>query len=315
LDFAIDADTQLLLETMERFVRERLQPLEAAVEATGALDPAIAAAIFTEARTLGLYGMNMPEICGGGGLSTVQMCLVEERLGHTKDILIRRAFGNVYEVLLACEGPQVKRWLEPAVTGDRVCSIAITEPSAGSDARAVTTRAVRDSNQWRLNGHKHFISDADFSDFFVVLAQTDTPELAGRPSLFLVDKNLDGMRCGHDQPMMGLSGTKHIELFFDDVVLDADCLLAQVRPRFSTSPRDFGTHTPSACGRARSWYGRSVVRADAGASTRARAIFATHRTVSICTTNACGQRYGTERCEANDSTCRLADRSTTASLR
>ena len=137
MDFAIDADTQLLLETVDRFVRERLQPLEAAVEATGASAPAIAAAIFTEARTLGLYGMNMPEICGGGGLSTVQMCLVEERLGHTKDVLIRRAFGNVYEVLLACEGPQVKRWLEPAVAGERVCSIAIIEPSAGSDAREI----------------------------------------------------------------------------------------------------------------------------------------------------------------------------------
>lgn len=227
MDFSIDAQTQLLLETVTRFVQERLQPLEDAVEQSGELAPDIARDIFVQARELGLYGMNIPTEFGGGGLSTVQMCLVEERLGHTKDILIRRAFGNVYEVLLACTGAQIERWLLPAVAGDRVCSIAITEPGAGSDAASVRTKASRDGSGWRLTGHKHFISDADFSDFFVVLAQTDDPGLQGRPSLFLVDKGLEGFTVGRDQPMMGLAGTKHLELHFDSVPIDAQCLLGE----------------------------------------------------------------------------------------
>src|SRR5262245_28513109 len=163
--------------------------------------------------------MNMPTSLGGGGLSAVDSMLVEEQFGHTTDILIRRAFGNVYEVLLACEGVQKERWLLPAVQGARTCCIAITEPGAGSDAAGITTQAIRDGTGWRLTGQKHFISDALFSDFFVVSAVTDR----GRPfSLFLVDKNLAGVTLGRDQPMMGIRGTSHVELAFDNVRLDAE---------------------------------------------------------------------------------------------
>ena len=155
-------------------------------------------------------------------MSAIDSMLVEEQFGHTTDILIRRAFGNVYEVLLACEGAQKERWLLPAVQGERICCIAITEPGAGSDAAGITTRAVRDGSGWRLTGQKHFISDALFSDFFVVSAKTDSSRAF---SLFLVDKALPGITVGRDQPMMGVRGTSHVELAFDDVKLDGQCLL------------------------------------------------------------------------------------------
>lgn len=99
--------------------------------------------------------------------------LVEEQFGRTTDILVRRAFGNVYEVLLHCRGEQIERWLKPCVRGERTCSIAITEPEAGSDAAGIRTRAVRDGGKWILTGGKHFISDGLFSDFFVVSAVTE----------------------------------------------------------------------------------------------------------------------------------------------
>ena len=224
-DFSPDETTRRLLDTVRRFVRTELFPIEEEVEREGALAPERAAGIFGKARALGLYAMNMPCELGGGGLSAVQICLVEEQFGHTKDILIRRAFGNAYEVLLECRGVQRERWLAPVVRGERVCSIAITEPGAGSDAAGIRTRAARDGDGWRLNGAKHFVSDGLFSDFFVVSAVTD-PDAGGRGiSLFLVDKALDGVRVGRDQPMMGLVGTSHVELFFDDVALGPECLL------------------------------------------------------------------------------------------
>ena len=224
-DFSPDETTRLLLDTVRGFVRAELLPLEEEVEREGALAPERAAGIFARSRALGLYAMNMPVELGGGGLNAVQVCLVEEQFGHTKDILIRRAFGNAYEVLLECRGAQRERWLAPVVRGERVCSIAITEPGAGSDAAGIRTRAVRDGEGWRLNGAKHFVSDGLFSDFFVVSAVTD-PDAGGRGiSLFLVDKTLDGVRVGRDQPMMGLRGTSHVELFFDDVALGPECLL------------------------------------------------------------------------------------------
>ena len=224
-DFSPDETTRLLLDTVRGFVRAELFPLEDKIERDGALAPERAAEIFARSRALGLYAMNMPVELGGGGLSAVRICLVEEQFGHTKDILIRRAFGNAYEVLLECRGAQRDRWLAPVARGERVCSIAITEPGAGSDAAAIRTRAVRDGEGWRLNGAKHFVSDGLFSDFFVVSAVTD-PDAGGRGiSLFLVDKALDGVRVGRDQPMMGLVGTSHVELFFDDVALGPECLL------------------------------------------------------------------------------------------
>ena len=224
-DFSPDETTRLLLDTVRGFVRAELFPLEEEAEREGALAPELAARIFARSRALGLYAMNMPTALGGGGLNAVRICLVEEQFGHTKDILVRRAFGNAYEVLLECRGAQRERWLAPVVRGERVCSIAITEPDAGSDAAGIRTRAARDGEGWRLNGAKHFVSDGLFSDFFVVSAVTD-PGAGGRGiSLFLVDKALDGVRVGRDQPMMGLRGTSHVELFFDDVALGPECLL------------------------------------------------------------------------------------------
>ena len=224
-DFSPDETTRLLLDTVRGFVRAELFPLEEEVEREGALAPERAAEVFARSRALGLYAMNMPTELGGGGLNAVRICLVEEQFGHTKDILVRRAFGNAYEVLLECRGAQRDRWLAPVVRGERVCSIAITEPGAGSDAAGIRTRAVREGEGWRLSGAKHFVSDGLFSDFFVVSAVTD-PGAGGRGiSLFLVDKALDGVRVGRDQPMMGLVGTSHVELFFNDVALGPECLL------------------------------------------------------------------------------------------
>ena len=223
MDFSLSDEQRLLIDTVRKFIAEQLAPLEDEVERAGTLTPAQARSIFEKSKALGLYGMNMPTSLGGGGLSAVDTMLVEEQFGHTTDILIRRAFGNVYEVLLACEGAQKERWLLPAVQGERICCIAITEPGAGSDAAGITTRAVRDGAGWRLTGQKHFISDAVFSDFFVVSAKTDNSRAF---SLFLVDKSLPGITVGRDQPMMGIRGTSHVELVFDNVKLDDEALLA-----------------------------------------------------------------------------------------
>jgi acyl-CoA dehydrogenase len=223
MDFVLTGEQRLLVDTVRRFIVNELAPLEAGIEASGALDADTARTVFEKSRALGLYAMNIPTGHGGGGLCALDTMLVEEQFGHTTDILIRRAFGNVYEALLACRGTQVERWLRPCVRGERVCSIAITEPGAGSDAAGIRTRAERDGNGWCLNGNKHFISDAAVSDFFIVSARTGEREL----SLFLVDKATPGLTLGRDQPMMGLRGTSHLELFFDNVRLDADCLLGE----------------------------------------------------------------------------------------
>ncbi|HEX4884695.1 MAG TPA: acyl-CoA dehydrogenase family protein [Casimicrobiaceae bacterium] len=225
MNFDLSDEQRMLVDTVRRFVEAELLPLEDAIEATGRLDPATAQAIFAKSRALGFYAMNIPEAYGGGGLSAVDTMLVEEQFGHAKDILVRRAFGNVYESLLEGTDAQKARWLLPCVRGERTCSIAITEPGAGSDAASITTRAVRDGDGWTLFGQKHFISDGLYSDFFIVSAVTDAAARPNHVSLFLVDKDQPGLVVGNDQPMMGLTGTSHVELFFDGVRLTREHLL------------------------------------------------------------------------------------------
>jgi len=128
-------------------------------------------------------------------------------------------------VLLSCEGPQIERWLLPSVRGERICSIAFTEPGAGSDAAGIRTRAERRGDKWVLNGMKHYISDGAFADFFVVTAVTDPAKGHRGISMFLVDKGTPGFKIGRDQPMMGLRGTSHLDLHFDDVELTDENLL------------------------------------------------------------------------------------------
>ena len=227
MNFALLEETQLIVTSVRRFVEDELCPLEEEVESKGVLEPDTAREILRKSRALGFYAMNMPEDVGGGGLSAVDMCLAALEMGRTSDILVRRAFGTVYELLLECRGAQRDEWLLPAVRGDRTCAIAMTEPEAGSDAAGIRTTAKPDGKGWILNGSKHFVSDGAFSDFFAVTARTD-PEAGARGiSVFLVDKAMPGVGVGRSQPMMGLRGGSHIELSFNNVKLGPQHLLGE----------------------------------------------------------------------------------------
>ena len=225
MDFSLTEEQRLLVTTIRGFVDDELRPLEAEVEEAGHLADDVAARIRARSQALGLYAVNIPTEYGGGGLSVLDWMIAEEQFGRTSDILIRRAFGNVYEILLEGTAAQIEEYLLPAVRGERTFSVAFTEPEAGSDAAAISTSAVRNGDGWVLNGAKHFISDGLYSDFFIVTAVTDPAAGARGISTFILDKGLPGFTIGRDQPMMGLRGTSHVEMRFEDVALDAGHLL------------------------------------------------------------------------------------------
>ena len=227
MDFSPSEEQRQLVATIRGFINDELQPLEVQVEEAGHLAGDVAAAIRDKSRALGLYAVNIPIEYGGGGLSVLDWMIAEEQFGRTSDILIRRAFGNVYEILLEGTKAQIEEYLLPAVRGERTFSVAFTEPEAGSDAAAISTNAVRRGDGGVLNGAKHFISDGLYSDFFIVTAVTDPDAGARGISTFILDKGVPGFTIGRDQPMMGLRGTSHVEMRFDDVVLDAGRLLGQ----------------------------------------------------------------------------------------
>ena len=228
IDFEIPEETRLLVDTVRRFIETEVQPLEVEMEAREGLAPEVLADLKAKAIGLGLFAMNMPAEVGGGGLSAVEMCLVEEQLGKTSEALIRNIFGQVYEMLTACRGRQREEYLFPSIRGARICAFGITEPEAGSDAASIRTTAVRDGDDYVLNGSKHFISDGDIADFAVVMALTDPEKRArGGITLFLVDRDSPGYRVGRVQPMMGHFGCNHAELVFEDCRVGADKVLGE----------------------------------------------------------------------------------------
>jgi len=227
MDFSLSEEQHLLVSSIRGFIESELRPLEEDIEKTGRLADDVASEIRAKSRELGLYAVNIPTKYGGGGLSVLDWMIAEEQFGCTSDILVRRAFGNVYEILLEGTDEQIETYLIPAVRGERTFSVAFTEPEAGSDAAAIKTRAVRKNDGWVLNGSKHFISDGLYSDFFIVTAVTNPDAGARGISTFILDKGLAGFTVGRDQPMMGLKGTSHVEMHFENVKLNEGCLLGK----------------------------------------------------------------------------------------
>lgn len=229
MDFSLSDETRMVVDTVSRFVRDKVQPLEQETEELGRVPPEKLAPLKAEAIALGLYALNMPEEVGGGGLSVLDMCLVEEQLGQTSDALIRRVFGQVYPMLMATTPAQRGTYLEPTIRGEKICAMAITEPGAGSDAAAITTTARREGDHWVLNGTKHFISDGDIADYVIVMAVTDPEKRArGGITLFLVDRDAPGFSVARTQPMMGHRGYGHAELVFEDCRIPAANVLGEV---------------------------------------------------------------------------------------
>ena len=227
MDFSLSEEQHLLVSSIRGFIESELRPLEEDIEKTGRLADDVASEIRAKSRELGLYAVNIPTKYGGGGLSVLDWMIAEEQFGRTSDILVRRAFGNVYEILLEGTDAQIETYLIPAVRGERTFSVAFTEPEAGSDAAAIKTRAVRKNDGWVLNGSKHFISDGLYSGFFIVTAVTNPDAGARGISTFILDKGLAGFTVGRDQPMMGLKGTSHVEMHFENVKLNEGCLLGK----------------------------------------------------------------------------------------
>lgn len=227
MDFSLSEEQHLLVSSIRGFIESELRPLEEDIEKIGRLADDVASEIRAKSQELGLYAVNIPTKYGGGGLSVLDWMIAEEQFGRTSDILVRRAFGNVYEILLEGTDAQIETYLIPAVRGDRTFSVAFTEPEAGSDAAAIKTRAVRKNDGWVLNGSKHFISDGLYSDFFIVTAVTNPDAGARGISTFILDKGLAGFTVGRDQPMMGLKGTSHVEMHFENVKLNEGCLLGK----------------------------------------------------------------------------------------
>ncbi len=219
MDFSPSDEQRMLVDTVRAFVDKELMPHEAEVERTNQVRPALITEIRAKARAAGLYAANMPEDLGGGGLDAVSMVLVERELGRTS-FALQYAVARPSNILRACKGEQIERYLLPAIRGERVECLALTEPGAGSDLRSMKTRAVRDGDHFVINGTKHFISYADVADFAILVAASGEEETnhgaKKKITSFLVDKGIPGFEVRMGSHSVSHRGFHHCELIFSD---------------------------------------------------------------------------------------------------
>lgn len=235
---SLDAETfDALIDTVRRFVAERLRPLEAEVEEADA----IPAHIVEEMKALGLFGLSIAENYGGLGLTMVEECRVALELGRTTPAF-RSTFGTNVGIgsqglVMAGTPEQKAQWLPKIATGEIVTSFALTEPDVGSDSGAVKARAVRDGDVYRLTGTKRYITNADKASLFTVMARTGDEPGARGVSAFLVPRDLPGVSIGEPEKKMGQKGAKVADVNFDDVPVPAANRLGEEGEGFKIAMR------------------------------------------------------------------------------
>lgn len=221
MDFDIPTEYKQIQALTRKFVGEVLRPVEETVEATAEVSDELHAQLVQEAKTYGLWGAFAPENIGGGGLTAlVPQTLVREELGPTSYILRTYVDNGSGLHLQTASDYQRERFFLPQFRGEVRSFAAMTEPNAGTDNGAMETTAVRDGDNWVINGTKHFISGVDRAAWGIVYAVTDRERRKhGGISGFIVEKGTPGFIVGRRQVMMGTRGYNQYVLHFDNCVV------------------------------------------------------------------------------------------------
>jgi acyl-CoA dehydrogenase len=238
MDLGLTTEQQLLVDSVRQFVETELAPHEDEVERTDDVRPELIRQIRDKAIKAGFYAANMPEELGGGGLDHVSLALMERELGRTA-FALQYIVARPSNILRACKGEQIERYLKPAIRGERVECLAMTEPNAGSDLRSMQTRAVRDGEHYVINGTKHFISYADVADFIVLFAASGVEETPRGPkkliTSFLVDKGTPGLEVRLGSNSVSHRGFHHCELVFRDCRIGVGQILGEEHRGFDVA--------------------------------------------------------------------------------
>ncbi|MFQ3354497.1 MAG: acyl-CoA dehydrogenase [Paracoccaceae bacterium] len=225
-----DHENALLVNTVRSFMETEIYPHEAEVDKLGFVPEELGNQIEKRSIEAGLYASNLPEKVGGGGLDYHAMALLEREYGKTSHAL-HSWIARPTEILLACQGEQIEKYLTPCVKGLKRELFALTEPDAGSDIMSMKSNARKDGTDWILNGSKHFISGPRLPDFAIVFAITGIEETntgsRKKITAFLVDVGINGFEIKEGTKCISYRGYKNFQLSFRDVRLSAQHVLGE----------------------------------------------------------------------------------------
>ncbi len=222
----MDADTfAALRDVVRRFTHERLILNEDRVED----NDEVPAEIVDEMRSLGLFGLSIPEDYGGLGLTMGEETALLRELCYAS-LAYRSIVGTTVGIgsqgiVIDGTEQQKSEWLPRFAKGEAIASFALTEPEAGSDAASLVTRAVRDGDDYRITGTKRFITNAPRATVFTVMARSEDIPGAGGISAFIVPANTKRISFGKNDRKMGQRGTKTCDVIFDDVRVPASAII------------------------------------------------------------------------------------------
>ncbi|MBT3531604.1 MAG: acyl-CoA dehydrogenase [Gammaproteobacteria bacterium] len=227
-----------LVDLIERFVREKLVPAEEQMAEEARLPDDI----LQEMKALGLFGLTIPEEYGGLGLTMEEEILVSIALGRTSPAFrsimgTNNGIGSAAVVFSGTE-EQKQKYLPKYASGEWISCFCLTEPDAGSDAASLKTTAIRDGDNYILNGSKRFITNAAVADTFNVMARTN-PEIKGARGIssFIVEKGTPGITLGPIDKKMGQSGSLTCDVIFEDCPVPAENIIGTEGEGFITAMR------------------------------------------------------------------------------
>ena len=239
MDFGLNEEQQMIVDTTRAFVEQELYPHEAMVERTGHLPVELIREIQKKAMAAGLYAANRPAEVGGAGLDTLSWLLYEKELGRANYALHWTCVARPSNILLAGNAEQREQYLMPCIRGETWDCLAMTEPGAGSDLRGMKASARQDGDDWILNGTKHFISHADLAGFAIVFVATGEEQTSrGTKKLitaFFVDKGTPGFTVRDGYRNVSHRGYTNAVLEFDDCRLNKRQILGQVHKGFEVA--------------------------------------------------------------------------------
>jgi len=247
MNFELIEEHRMLKDLVARFVKDELMPLEPAVLAREAQGKGVGIGqgeqdrLDAVSKELGLWGLDAPEDVGGMDLPNVAMIGVNEELGRTvTPYTLPPDSPNLRMLAATVNDRQRDAYLAPYVRGETISAIGISEPQAGGDPAGMLTRAVRDGDDWVINGRKIWISRAEDADFTILMAVTDREKGArGGMSAFLVDKGTPGFNVLRRIPMIG--GAVTYEVLLEDCRVPAWKLLGVEGQGFAPMQLRLGT--------------------------------------------------------------------------
>jgi alkylation response protein AidB-like acyl-CoA dehydrogenase len=224
MNFALTTEQEQVRDTARAFAQREVAPRAKAIDETAEFDWEL----HRKLGALGLLCMTAPEAFGGGGIDTVTWCIAVEEIARASSAVANgMTLTESMAHYLATLGTDAqKQEVLPALAAGReICAFGLTEPGAGSDAKAVATTARRDGEHWILNGRKMFISGALLADWFIVVATVDRSLGARGVRTFLVRKGTPGLACGGKLDLMGIRGFGTAPLFLDECRVPSTALL------------------------------------------------------------------------------------------